>query len=389
MHSRILNVLRDGVQQDAAVLRHGVDVDLARVLDELGDDHWLISRDLAREIEESRELVLRVRHVHRGPREHVRRAYEARVADVLAKGERILVRREHTPFWLVDANRVAQRRKLVAVLGGVDHLGRSACDLDVALLHREGEGVRDLAAHRDHCLRAALGLVDVEHALERELLEVEPVALVIVRRDGLGVIVDHHGLLAHLAQRADGRDGAPIELDGRADAVHAGAEHHGARLVELDVVLVAVVRHVQVVGGGGELGGHRVDLLRKGQDAHRLACLPDVLLEPASAISNLPVREARLFGLQHRGRGQGCGRELFEDLVHVRDPPKLVQEPRVDFGERLDAIDAVALLERKRERVDTLVVGDAEKVLEGTTLRLEARRLEALRRRVRHAQRLL
>ena len=44
-----------------------------------------------------------------------------------------------------------------------------------------------------------LGVHDLEHVLERQRLEVEPVGGVVVGRDGLRVAVDHHRLVAGLA----------------------------------------------------------------------------------------------------------------------------------------------------------------------------------------------
>ena len=50
---------------------------------------------------------------------------------------------------------------------------------------------RRLAAElHDHAI-GLLGVDDVEHVLERERLEVEAVAGVVIGRDGLGIAVDH------------------------------------------------------------------------------------------------------------------------------------------------------------------------------------------------------
>mmetsp|Transcript_25250 Transcript_25250/g.75010 ORF Transcript_25250/g.75010 Transcript_25250/m.75010 type:complete len:998 (+) Transcript_25250:65-3058(+) len=391
VHARVLDVLRHGVQQHLAVARHRVHVDLAPVLDELGDDDGVLLGDLRRLRQEAGELALRVGDVHRRAREDVRRPDEARVADARAKRERVLLRGEQLPLWLVDADAVAERGELVPVLGRVDHRRRRAGDVDAGRAHLERERVWDLAADRDDGGLAALLLVHVEHALERELLEVEAVALVEVGRDRLGVVVDHHGLLAELAQRADGRDGAPVELDRRADPVHARADHHRPLVLEVEVVLVAVVRHVQVVCGGRELGGHGVDLLDEGGHAHRLAQRADLELGRAGELRHLRVREARLFGLQHRAGGQRLWRVLGEDLAHVVDPLELPQEPGVDGGERLDPVHRVAALHRLGDRVDARVGRHLQRAVE-LLLALGHKlvvRLVAGDGGVRHAQRLL
>lgn len=55
-------------------------------------------------------------------------------------------------------------------------------------------------------------MVDVQDALERELLEIEAVTLVEVGADRLGVVVHHHCALAHLSEGSDAGHGAPVEL---------------------------------------------------------------------------------------------------------------------------------------------------------------------------------
>mmetsp|Transcript_17643 Transcript_17643/g.35857 ORF Transcript_17643/g.35857 Transcript_17643/m.35857 type:complete len:413 (-) Transcript_17643:174-1412(-) len=102
VHARVLDVLRHRVQQQTPLLSHRVDVDLAAVLDELRDDHGLVLGDLGRLAQVARQLLLRIRHIHRRAAQDVRRAHEARVAHTFAEGERLLGRREHLPLGLVD-----------------------------------------------------------------------------------------------------------------------------------------------------------------------------------------------------------------------------------------------------------------------------------------------
>ena len=75
----------------------------------------------------------------------------------------------------------------------------------------------------DHALRL-LGLDDVQHVLERQRLEVQPVGGVVVGADRLRVAVDHDRLVAQVAQREAGMDAAVVELDALADAVRPAAQ---------------------------------------------------------------------------------------------------------------------------------------------------------------------
>ena len=87
-----------------------------------------------------------------------------------------------------------------ALLGQVDRLRRGADDRHAGVLEPLREAERRLAAELadDAGDRAGLllGVHDLEHVLEGQRLEVEPVGGVVVGGDGLGVAVDHHGLVA-------------------------------------------------------------------------------------------------------------------------------------------------------------------------------------------------
>ena len=77
---------------------------------------------------------------------------------------------------------------------------------------------------------ALLGVHDLEHVLEGERLEVQPVGGVVVGGDGLGVAVDHDRLVAGLAQRQRGVHAGVVELDALPDPVRPGAEDEHRRL---------------------------------------------------------------------------------------------------------------------------------------------------------------
>ena len=86
------------------------------------------------------------------------------------------------------------------------------------------EAQRRLPAElRDHAERL-LGPTDRQHVLGRQRLEVQPARGVVVRRDRLGVGVDHHRLEPRLLQREGRVHAGVVELDALADPVRAGAE---------------------------------------------------------------------------------------------------------------------------------------------------------------------
>ena len=145
-----------------------------------------------------------------------------------------------------------------------------------ASCERLREPERRLAAELDDDARrpapaALLGVHDLEHVLERERLEVEPVGGVVVGGDGLRVAVDHDGLVARPRAARSGVHAGVVELDALPDPVRPGAEDdHRRPLARRDLGLLVVGR-VVVRRARGELGGAGVDGLVDRADARARA----------------------------------------------------------------------------------------------------------------------
>mmetsp|Transcript_71718 Transcript_71718/g.154842 ORF Transcript_71718/g.154842 Transcript_71718/m.154842 type:complete len:1117 (-) Transcript_71718:111-3461(-) len=424
--ARVLHVLRDGVVQHLAVLPDGVELHLLGAGDVLRDHHRVVAAHHRRGPQEALQVGVRVDHAHRGAAEHVRWAHQRGVARALAEVEGLLDGRELGPLRLVDAHGVAERAELEPVLAGVDGVDRRPQDVHAVLGQAHRQVVRRLPAHGDHHAHRLLQLGDVQDNLVAELLKVQPVGGVEVRRHGLGVAIDDDRLVAEGAQGPDAGDRTPVELDAAPDAVAAAAEHDdgrgalrpfadllGARVGheaglrggperelrrgrgplvrglpqrgQLDVVLLAAVREVQIVRFGGELGGKRVDLLHDGEDAVALTQVPDVLLAHAAArvrlraqhevlvlddrpqvrrghgqvhraelVGDLPVGEAAALRLLQEERGDPQVRVLHapQRLLHRVDVMELREEPAVDGGVLVDVLHAHAELEGLRDGPD-------------------------------------
>ena len=92
-----------------------------------------------------------------------------------------------------------------------------------------------------------------------ERLEEQPVAGVVVGRDGLGVAVDHDGLEPGVGERERGVHAAVVELDALTDPVRAAAEDDDRRSGERGDLVLVLVGAVVVRRVGGELGRAGVD----------------------------------------------------------------------------------------------------------------------------------
>ena len=186
------------------------------------------------------------------------------------------------PFsgWL-QAELVDQLGEALAVLGEVDRVGRGAEDRDALGRERRGELQRRLPAELDDdaMKRAArrLDMEDLEHVLDGQRLEIEPVGRVVIGRDRLRVAVDHDRLVAGLGQRVGGVDAAIIELDPLPDPVRPAAEDDDLLAVGRLALVLGLAEARRLVGRVHvgrlrlELGGAGVDPLEHRADAEPVA----------------------------------------------------------------------------------------------------------------------
>ncbi len=285
-----------------------VDVDLGRVVEEAVEQHRRVVRHLHRLAHVALEVALLVDDLHRAAAEHVARPHDERIADLAGALERLLLALRGAVRRLLQAELLDQHLEALAVLGDVDRVGRRPDDRHARGLERLRELQRRLpAVLHDHAERLLLR-DDLEHVLERDRLEVQPVARVVVGRDGLGIAVDHDGLVAVVRQRHRGVHAAVVELDALPDPVRAAAEHHDlaavARLGLALGVVESLVRRVQVRGARRELGRARVDALVDRPHAVLDATLADLVLGRLQQVCEPAVGEAACAS----ARTASCGR---------------------------------------------------------------------------------
>ena len=372
VHAGVFHVLRDGVEEHLALVRDGVNVDLLRIRDELGEHHGVLGVHLGGHGEVVLERGLVPDHIHRRAGEHVAGTHQHRVGDAAGKLLGLLHVGDLHPVRLVHADGVEDLGELVAVLGRVDAHRVGAEHIHVGLLEPHRNVLRQLPTDRDDGARGLLQLVDVHHTLEAELLKVEPVRLVVVRADRLWVVVDHDRVVAGGLDAAHTRHRAPVELDRGADPVDARAEHHGAVLVELHVVARGVVRGVQVVGLRRVFGRHRVDPLHKRCHSLCLALGAHLGLAAADQLRDLQVREPAALGGAHQVHVHRGERAAVPQLaVRAHNVLQLVEEPAVDLGELVEPLHVVvALQHRVGDGKEPRVGRDAQCVVQVRGLRV-------------------
>ncbi len=228
-----------------------------------------------------------------------------------------------------------QRTESLAVFRDVDRFNRRSPHRNAGVRQRLRELQRSLSAKlHDHAL-GFLEIDDLQHILERQRLEVEPIGSVVVGRDCFGIAVDHDGLESDLAQSERRVHAAGIELDALADAIRPRSEDHdfaargGIRFV------LALIRRVQIRRGSFELRGASVDAFVDRTDPMSMALLAHFALGHARQLRDLHIRKSIPLHVRH-WQSRLC---LLFDLD---DLPHLAQKPRIDERQRVDFLDAHA-----------------------------------------------
>jgi hypothetical protein len=139
-------------------------------------------------------------------------------------------------------------------------------------------------------------IADVEDVFEGEGFEEEFVGGVVIGGDGLGVGVDHDGLVAEFLECEGGVDAAVVELDALADSVRSAAEDDDFLFVGRACFVFVAVGGVEVGGVGFEFGGAGIDEAVGGDDAFGFAFGADVVFVDAACFGELAVGEAEFFG---------------------------------------------------------------------------------------------
>ena len=231
----------------------------------------------------------------------------------------------------MDPERVEKLRETNPVFGLLDRRERVAEKRHARVPQPRSEPERRLPAEGDHDAERLLDRTDVEHALEREGLEVEAVRGVVVGGDRFRIRVDEDGLVAERSERARGVHAAVVELDPLPDSVRARAEHHDRASAGLRLVVRRLVREVVVRRLGLELGRARVD----GEPAGPRPLRPYLELVPEHAVWDaeaLRGRDRQLLGARDRAQ---LLREVRMDARKVEAPARRLEEQVPPLRHRL------------------------------------------------------
>ena len=130
------------------------------------------------------------------------------------------------------------------------------------------EVIRYLTTSRDDDTMWLFHVDDIQHSFKGQLIEIQTVTHIIIGRDGLWVIVDHHRAPSLLADRVQCLYTTPVELHRRADAISPRTQYDDALLVILilDIMSHTRISNIQIIGLRRILSCQRVNLFHNRQD---------------------------------------------------------------------------------------------------------------------------
>ena len=254
MHAGLLDVLHDAADQHLSAVADRVDVHFDRVVQEAVEQHRRIVGNLHRFAHVALEIALLVHDLHRAPAQHVAKA--APPADSRSPAPAPAPPRRcarcgwaaasapswSSSFWKRSRSSAQSIKSGVVPMIGTPFASRSRASLS-GVCPPNCTITPERLLDRD----------DLEHVLQRQRLEVQPVGSVVVGGDGLRVAVDHDGLEAVFAQRKRRVHAAVVELDALADAVGPAAQHHDFLAAGRPRLALLLVGRIHVGGAGGEL----------------------------------------------------------------------------------------------------------------------------------------
>ncbi len=272
VHAGLFDVFHDAGDEDVVTIGQGVGVDFDGRRQVLVDQDRAVAGHLDGFTDVARQLFVVADDLHGAATQHVGRADDDRITDLVRRLEGFFRGTGNGVDRLGQVDVAQQVLEALTVFGQVDSVGRGAEDRNAFVLERLGQLQRRLAAElHDDAGKRALGLFDMDqlqHVFGGQRFEIEAIGGVVVGRHGFRVAVDHDGFKIDFLEGESGVAAAIVELDALADPVRAATQDDRFLAVRRcgfafrDLAQGAgLVGRVHVGGVGGEFGGAGVDAL--------------------------------------------------------------------------------------------------------------------------------
>ena len=270
MNACFFDVFHDARNVDVFTVAKCVDVNFGRASEVAVQENRAVPRNNHSFGDVAFELRLIAHDFHRTATQNVGRTDHQREADVSSDCKRLFVGRRDAVHRLFQAQTVHEVLEPFAVFCEVDCVRRGAEDRDTCFFQRVREFQRGLAAElNDNAVEGAVVLFhakDFHHVFKGQRFEIQTVRGVVVGRHGLGVAVDHDGLVTLIGQRETCVTAAVVKLDTLTDTVRAAAEDDDLLTVGRTAFAFHVAHRWGFVGGI-HVGCLRFELCSAGVDA--------------------------------------------------------------------------------------------------------------------------
>ena len=279
MNARLLNVLHHPADEGFAFgVAQAIDIALDGVVQETVKQHRRVVRNFHRFAHVAFEVTLLVHDFHGAATQHVARTHHQGIAQGSGFFQSFWLRASRGVGRLAQAEFLQEFLKTLAVFGSVDHVGAGANDRHASGFQTQGQFERRLTAVLHDDAGGFFFVHNFQHVFERQGLEVQTVGGVVVGGDGLGVAVDHDGLVTVFTHGQSSMDAAIIKLDALSNAIGTATEHHDFFVVRGFGFAFVFVARIHVSSVGGKLCGAGVHAFVHGAHVQRMAFGTHVLL---------------------------------------------------------------------------------------------------------------
>ena len=364
VHAGLLDMLHHAADEGLARrVAQAVDIAFDGIVEKAVEQNRRVVADLDRLAHVALEIALLVHDLHRTPAQHIARPHHQRVTEGRRLVDRLGLGASRGVGRLTQAQFVQELLETLAVLGRIDHVGAGADDGHAIALQIERQFQGRLTAVLNDHTQGLFFVDDLEHVFKRQGLEVQAIGGVVVGGDGLGVAIDHDGLVAVFTHGQCSVHTAVIKLDALADPVGAAAKYHdllAIRWTGLTLAALGLVGGVHVGGVGGKFGRAGVHPLVNRPHAQGAPLVTQGGVRGAQLLGQAPVGKSFLL---ERAQGrrieviEALGLQLKFDLHNLLD---LHQKPGVYLGQRMHLLDAHALRKSITDVPDTVRARGAE-----------------------------
>src|ERR1035438_6665979 len=187
MDARKFDVLEHAADYARGAVAQTIDVQFDRVLQKLVNEDRLAGHHVEHLADNPLQFLGAVDDEHAAAAQDEGWAKQHRIADFLSKRIRLALSERRPVGRLPESQFVEDGRKQLPVLGDLNAFGGSPYDVHAVRLQGGSEVQGGLPPELHDRPKALLLPVDLEDVLERERLEIEPVARVVVGRHGFRV----------------------------------------------------------------------------------------------------------------------------------------------------------------------------------------------------------